>query len=71
MHMIERRKVLTGIGLTIGAAGMSLAGNTRTCGRTIARKGIDKGSLLVAWLVVFGDIPRRPSGPLGKKWSGG
>ena len=50
MHIIERRKVLTGIGLTIGAAGMS---SPAILGRAaaIARKGIDKGVYSSLWLV--------------------
>ena len=60
--MIERRKVLKGIGLTIGAAGMSLAGHPWTRCRAIDRKGVDQGRLLVARLVVCGDISRRAAG---------
>ena len=69
--MIERRKVLKGIGLTIGAAGIVLAGNSRARCRAIARKSVDKGRLLVARLVLCGDIPRRSSRSLGKEWAGG
>ena len=55
--MIERRKVLKGIGLA-SARGVASPAHSRTRGRAIGREGFDQGRVLVAGPVFRRDLPR-------------